>query len=315
MRSLVPFVRRADWPPHDDLLAALRGELVDLGVVPFDRLSAEQRATARVAIVDGPDPSQLAAMPSLEFIQSTWAGVEELLAVVPDHIALARMIDPQLGRTMAEAVLAWTLYLHRDMPIYARQQAGHVWAPRPVVSAERRRVSILGLGVLGRLSAEVLVDQGFDVAGWSRSAKAADSVATFDGDDGLREMLGRTDILINLLPRTPETDGLLDDEVIGHLPMGASFINFGRGQTVVDDALLLALDARRIEHAVLDVFTVEPLPDDHPYWDHPCVTVLPHISGPTTPDTAAVVAARNVRRFLADGSLPADALVDRARGY
>lgn len=315
VRSIVPYVRRADWPAHDELVDALRAALPDLGVVPFDLLSDEQRGTARVAVVDGPSPEQMASLPALEFVQSTWAGVEELLPHVRDDVAVARMVDPRLGHTMAEAVLAWTLYLHRDMPVYARQQAERIWSPQPMVSSDRRRVGVLGLGALGRLAATRLVEQQFDVAGWSATPKQIDGVETFAGREGLARLLERTDILVNLLPHTPGTDGLLGDEVLGMLPVGASLINFGRGQTVDDDALLIALDAGRIEHAVLDVFTIEPLPDDHPYWEHPHVTVLPHISGPTTPETAAVIAARNVERFLHHGELPDDALVDRTRGY
>ena len=109
--------------------------------------------------------------------------------------------------------------------------------------------------------------------------------------------------------------GLLGSDAFERMPAGASLINFGRGPTVDDDALLAALDSGHLDHAVLDVFTTEPLPDDHSYWDHPRVTVLPHISGPTSADTAAVIAAANVRVFLAGGVLPADALVDRTRGY
>ena len=135
-------------------------------------------------------------------------------------------------------------------------------------------------------------------------------------------MLERSDIVVNLLPDTPATVGLLDADAFARMPAGASLINFGRSPTVDDDALLAALDGDgdghgggHLDHAVLDVFVTEPLPDDHPYWDHPRVTVLPHISGPTSTDTAAVIAAHNVRAFLADGTLPTDAIVDRARGY
>lgn len=318
--EIVPYLRRPDWPVNRPLLVELAAELARRGdeapidVRPFDELSPDERQRVRVAIVDGPSEEQLEALPNLEWLQSTWAGVEQLLAVVPEHVPIARMIDPQLGHTMSEAVLAWTLYLHRDMPRYARQQADHDWIMHQLVPTRARRVGVLGLGALGALAASTLAQHGFDVAGWARSPKHIDGVECFSGTVGFDTLLQRSDIVVNLLPDTPSTRGLLDDAAFGRLPDGASVINFGRGHTIDDGALLRAL-ASRLEHAVLDVFVTEPLPDDHPYWDHPRVTVLPHISGPTSPDTAAIIAAGNIARWLRDDVQPADALVDRTRGY
>jgi glyoxylate/hydroxypyruvate reductase A len=342
MQPLVPFVRNLDWGPHDALVDALRAAMPDLDLqihaeIPIDRLGEPT-----VAIVDGPSSEQLSSMPNLRLVQSTWAGVEAILPAVPDGVDVARMVDPQLGLTMAEAVLAWTLYLHRDMPRYARQQRRSEWIEHAPVRASKRRVGILGLGALGCIAAETLRDQRFDVAGWSRTKKTIDGVECFhDGPrgGGLDALLERSDIVVNLLPHTDATVGLLGADAFARMPAGASLINFGRGSTVDDDALLAALgeaelgeaelgeaelgeaehgeaeNGGHLGHAVLDVFDTEPLPDDHPYWDHPKVTVLPHISGPTSTDTAAVIAAANVRAFLADGTRPTEALVDRTRGY
>lgn len=315
MLPLVPYVRRRDWPMHDELLELLRRAMPDAVVTPYAEIDPSQLDGVRVAIVDGPSADQLASMPNLEFVQSTWAGVEKILPIVPKGVAIARMIDPQLGATMAEAVLAWTLYLHRDMPTYARQQRARKWSPLDPVKAAHRRIGVLGLGELGAQAATTLAGQGFDVAGWSRSAKSIDGVTCVHGRSRLREMLGRSDIVVNLLPETTVTSGMLDADAFASMPTGSSFVNFGRGTTVDDDALLAALDAGHLAHAVLDVFTTEPLPDDHHYWTHESVTVLPHISGPTSADTAAVIATSNVRDFLTNGTLPDDAVVDRTRGY
>lgn len=314
MSLLVPFVRDPATGRHDELLDALRNELPDADVVEHADIPTQRLSEATVAVVDGPSAEQLATLQNLELVQSTWAGVEAILPVVPDGVAVARMVDPQLALTMAEAVLAWTLYLHRDMPRYAAQQRRGEWVEHPPVRASQRRVGILGLGALGQVAATALVARQFDVAGWSRSAKSIDGVESFHGDAGLVGLLEQSDIVVNLLPDTADTVGLLDAEAFARMPTGSSIINFGRGPTVDDDALLAALDGH-IDHAVLDVFVTEPLADDHPYWDHPRVTVLPHISGPTCVDTAVVIAAENVRRFLATGDLPTDAIVDRARGY
>ena len=315
MLPLVAYVRRTDWPPHVELIEHLRAALPDVDLAVHADIAPERLTEVRVAIVDGPTAEQLATMPGLELVQSTWAGVETVLPIVPDGVTVARMIDPQLADTMAEAVLAWTLYLHRDMPRYASQQRATKWVPRPLVRTGDRRVGIVGLGMLGTRAAEQLAANGFTVAGWSRSHKAVAGVECWHGDGGLFALLQQSDIVVNLLPHTSDTIGLLDENAFAAMPTGSSLINFGRGTTVDDDALLAALDRRHLDHAVLDVFVIEPLPAEHRYWSHPHVTVLPHISGPTSPDTAAVIAASNVRRFLADRTLPTDAIVDPARGY
>lgn len=318
MKPLVPFVRDPQWGPHDALVEALCAAMPDIDLQVHGDIPGERLHEPIVAIVDGPSIDQLASMPLLQLVQSTWAGVEAILPAVPDGVEVARMIDPQLGSTMAEAVLAWTLYLHRDMPRYARQQRRSEWIEHVPVRASNRTVGVLGLGALGSIAAETLRDQHFDVAGWSRSSKVIDGVTCFheeSGGGGLDALLERSEIVVNLLPDTPATVGLLGDDSFARMPPGASLINFGRGPTVDDDALLASLDSGHLDHAVLDVFVTEPLPDDHPYWQHPRVTVLPHISGPTSTDTAAIIAADNVRAFLADGSLPEHALVDRTRGY
>ena len=315
MTPIVPFVRRVDHGPHPELLAALRSHLSDVEVVEHGEIPDGRLGEATVAIVDGPTADQLESLPNLALVHSTWAGVEAIIPAVPEGVAIARMVDPQLAATMAEAALAWTLYLHRDMPRYSRQQRDAEWIEHPVVRTSDRRVGIAGLGVLGTAAARALVRHGFDVAGWSRTPKAIDGVRCVDGDAGFAALLSRSDIVVNLLPHTDATTNLLGSDAFAAMPPGGSVVNFGRGQTIDDDALLDALDRGHLAHAVLDVFEIEPLPTDHRYWSHESVTVLPHVSGPTSVQTAAVIVAENVRRFLASGELPADALVDRSRGY
>jgi glyoxylate/hydroxypyruvate reductase len=315
MQSIVPYVRRPGEIEHEALLDALVVALPEFHVVALDEVPRNRLAEIEVAIVDGPDPDQLAELANLQWVQSTWAGVEDLVAGLPERIRIARMIDPQLVETMAEAVLAWTLYLHRDMPRYARQQRAGDWQTHPPVAAVDRRIGILGLGVLGVASSLRLTREGFPTGGWARTPKEIEGVEAFHGDGGFQQLLRRSDIVVNLLPHTDATARVLDADAFASMPEGASLINFGRGSAIVDEALLHALDDGHLAHAVLDVFHTEPLPGDHRFWAHESVTVLPHISGPTTPETAALIAAGNVRRYLASGELPLDALVDRRRGY
>ncbi|WP_288960911.1 NAD(P)-dependent oxidoreductase, partial [uncultured Sulfitobacter sp.] len=163
-----------------------------------------------VAIVANPDPEQLQNMPNLKWVQSLWAGVENLVHTLPDEVAVVRMTDPQLAKTMAEAVLTMTLYLHRDLPKYAEQQLDAVWEQHTLTLPEDRIVGILGLGALGRAACGTLSLNGFDVLGWSRSLRSIPDVRCYFGDDGLAELLSIADIVVILLPLTNETKGLLD---------------------------------------------------------------------------------------------------------
>jgi glyoxylate/hydroxypyruvate reductase A len=312
--TLLPFIAAPDAAGQADWIAALQAAMPHETVVPLAELDAAARQACEVAIVANPRPEDLRALPRLRWVHSVWAGVERLLADLGDlDLPIVRLQDPQLADTMAEAVLAWTLYLHRDMPRYARQQQQRCWRPQPAVRAQDRRVGLLGLGALGSAAAARLVAAGFPVQGWSRSARALPGVRCHAGDTGLAQVLDTSDLLVCLLPLTPQTRGLLDDAAFAQLPHGAGVINFARGPIVDDAALRRALDSGRLSHAVLDVFDAEPLPADRWHWTHPAVTVLPHISAPTHRQTAARIVAVNIAAYRQQGLIPP--AVDRQRGY
>lgn len=271
-----------------------------------------------VAIVANPDPAEVRRFRSLRWVQSLWAGVEKLVAEPAFRdLPVVRMVDPELARTMAEAVLAWTLYLHRDMPAYLAQQRARQWRQRPYVAPSARRVGLLGLGVLGQAAARRLHEAGFSVLGWSRSPKRieglGEAVPTYHGSDGLKAMVRQTHILVCLLPLTAQTRHLVDRALLRELPSQACLINVGRGLLVATGDLLDALDEARLAHAVLDVFEQEPLPGDSPLWLHPRVTVLPHVAADTHPATASLIVARHVTRWRESGEIPP--AVDKERGY
>jgi glyoxylate/hydroxypyruvate reductase A len=283
-------------------------------VAAFDDLDASDRAACDVAVVANPRPEDIRSLPKLKWVHSVWAGVERLVSGLPaTDLKIVRLVDPQLANTMAEAVLAWTLYLHRGMPRYARQQAARQWLAQEYVRPEQKTVALLGLGALGTASAARLLGAGFKVCGWSRTRKTVPGVDCHAGDEELAAMLARTDILVCLLPLTPQTRGVLNADTLAALREGASLINFARGPIVDDAALRRALDDEHLSHAVLDVFDREPLPGDAWQWAHPGVTVLPHISAPTDRSTASAIVAANVRRYRESGVIPA--AVDRAAGY
>ena len=313
MPKIIPFVHTLSGAEEDAWIAAIEALTPGIALRPLAQLSDTERTAARVAIVANPDPADLSSLPGLVWAQSLWAGVEKLAPHMPAHVAIVRMTDPQLAATMAEAVLAWTLYLHRDMPLYARQQRERLWRQHEAVRAEDRTVAILGLGLMGETSARRLCANGFNVLGWSRSPKTVEGIATFHGAEGLTAVLAQADILVLLLPLTEATRGLIGAEALARMKPGARLINFGRGALIDDAALLARLDEGLVDHAVLDVFATEPLPPDSSYWAHTHVTVLPHISAPTNVASAAQIVADNLRAYFQDGIMPR--AVDRRAGY
>ncbi len=312
---MIAFVSRIPRAEMQQWLIALNELLPDHDVRFFDSLTAQQKQLCTIAVVANPDPAELRQLPNLQWVHSTWAGVERMVAELSgtELLPIVRLVDPALAHTMAEAVLAWTLYLHRDMPAYREQQSSAQWLQRPYIAAHDRTVGILGLGKLGALSAERLKANGFNVLGWSRQKRRLENIRTFATTDGLVSMLAQSDIVVNLLPLTNETRGLLNTARFAQCKQGVSIINFGRAATVSEADLLSALDAGIVSHAVLDVFEEEPLPAGHPYWSHANITVLPHISAPTCLRSGSKIVANNIKEYYKSGRIPE--AVDRQLGY
>ena len=286
----------ADW--QQALAAAMpEAQWLDLAAA---RNQAEE---VQAAVVANPLPGSLQGMPALRLIQSLWAGVDRLLAdiTLPHGVPVARMVDPAMNAAMAQTALWAVLSLHRGFFAYQRRQQQGVWQVHAQRRADEVRVLVLGQGQMGRTAAERLVQQGYTVSTWRRDGMP------------LPPLLAQADIVINLLPLTPQTRGLLNAAFFAALPPKASVVNLARGAHVVDAALLAALDSGHLRHAVLDVFHTEPLPADHAYWQHPRVTMLPHAAAGTDARSAAAVAVANLRA-LRDGSA-LQHLVDRGRAY
>jgi glyoxylate/hydroxypyruvate reductase A len=307
----IAFVSRHDGSRWIEMLT---NSMPRESVVDDNTISDAVAMTVEIAVVADPSPGRLARYPNLKWVHSVWAGVERLVPIVAARqLPLVRLVDPMLATTMAEAVLAWTLYLHRDMPAYAAQQRQRVWKPHGYVAADELTISILGLGELGGAAAERLVEAGYRVTGWSHSAKTLDGVRSLTGEAGLREALSVANIVVLLLPLTAETQHLLNAERLALMREGASLINFARGGVLDTSALIQALDDDRLNHAVLDVFDEEPLPQTSPLWNHQKVTVLPHISAPTNRVSASGIVAANIGAYRDTGAIPV--VVDAARGY
>ena len=263
-------------------------------------------------------PADIAArFPKLELLFSSGAGVDQFdMGALPPDLPVVRMVEPGIVRGMVEYVVHAVLDLHRDMPAYRRQQQDSVWKPLPVQMAGERRVGVLGLGSLGQAVLSQLAGFGFHCAGWSRSRHTVDGVACFAGADELAGFLGRSDILVCLLPLTDQTRGFLCAELFAQLPAGACLVQVGRGPQLVEADLLAALASGRLAEAVLDVSDPEPLPAGHPFWAHPRIRLTPHIASMTQPRSAAEAVIANLARWQrGEGMVGMVGVVDRGRGY
>jgi glyoxylate/hydroxypyruvate reductase len=245
-------------------------------------------------------------------VLNLWAGVENVVGNATLTQPLARMVDHGLTQGMREWVTGHVLRHHLGMDRHIHGLKG-AWEKHVPPLAEDRAVSVLGLGALGAACAQALARLGFAVTGWSRSPRDVAGVTCLHGEAGLSEALSRAEIAVLLLPLTGATENLLNAARLAMMPRGAVILNPGRGALIDDSALLVALDSGQIGHATLDVFRVEPLPEDHPFWAHPSVTVTPHIASETRPASAARVIAENVRR--GEAGEPFLHLVDRKLGY
>lgn len=245
-------------------------------------------------------------------VLNLWAGVENIVGNATLNIPLCRMVDPALTQGMVEWVTGHVLRHHLGMDRHILAKAGD-WDPTAPPVAWDRTVCVLGLGELGAACARLLTQIGFRVTGWSRTPKSMDGVSCYNGEDGLRTALASAEIAVLLLPKTPDTENILNAATLAQMPRGAVILNPGRGALIDDAALLAALDEGQIGHATLDTFRVEPLPADHPYWTHPQVTVTPHIASETRPVWSAKTIAENIRR--GEAGEPFLHQVDRRLGY
>jgi glyoxylate/hydroxypyruvate reductase A len=294
-------------------------KVLDAGLGPIDfRTIGEGLGDTddiEVALAWKPDRGLLASFRNIKLIVSLGMGVDHLLAddKLPAGVPIVRIMDDGLIGQMGEYAIYWALRHHRDIDKYAANQRTTTWKPLDFVDTIHRRIGVMGLGTIGQDTAKKFAALGFPTAGWSRTAKTLAGIETFHGGDGFANFLARTDILVDVLPLTRDTRGLLDTRAFAALPKGAYLINMARGGHVVDADLLAALDSGHLSGATLDVFDQEPLPSDHPYWTHPKVHVTPHIAGATNPRTASPGIIENIKRLRA--GQPLINTVDPKTGY
>lgn len=258
----------------------------------------------------------LKTLPRLKAIFSLGAGVDGFLRdpEFPRHLPVVRFVDETLQREMAQYVTMHSLIIHRHQRSFDAAQQEHAWRQRMLARPTREVcIGILGMGDIGAVTAERLLMFDFKVIGWSRSRKSVPGVTSYAGAEELPKFLARCDILVCMLPLTPETEGIMDAKMFAGLPKGAWVMNVGRGGHCNEQDLLAALNSDHLGGAVLDVFQTEPLPPDNSLWSHPKVTVTPHIAGITDPRNAAAFVVDCVTR--AESGAPFKNVVDLNRGY
>lgn len=265
------------------------------------------------------DPKVFERYPAPRAVFSLGAGVDHLHVLRSrSDIPVVRVIDPDLTMRMVEYVTFAVLHLHRKIGLYKAEQVKRAWRPMLQPAAARVRVGIMGVGVLGEACGKMLTQLGFEVAGWARSQRDTSPFPVFAGRNELDTFLARTEILVSLLPNTPETSGLIGREIFERLAQnrslgGTFFVNAGRGETVIESELIDALTSGTLNGAVLDVFNVEPLSTESPLWVMDNVLITPHIAADSDPEVIVAQIVRDVERLERGEDLLNT--VDMSRGY
>ncbi|HGW1853418.1 TPA: glyoxylate/hydroxypyruvate reductase GhrA [Klebsiella pneumoniae] len=257
---------------------------------------------------------------ALKAVFALGAGVDSILSKLRDHpdmlplsIPLFRLEDTGMGRQMQEYAVSQVLHWFRRFDDYQALKLASRWQPLPEYRADEFTVGIMGAGVLGAKVAESLQPWGFPLRVWSRSRKSWPQVQSFAGQAELGEFLQGTRVLINLLPNTAETAGIINQTLLAQLPDESYVLNLARGVHVVEEDLLAALNSGKLKGAMLDVFSREPLPQESPLWAHPRVAMTPHVAAVTRPMEAITYIAEAISRL--ERGEPVSGQVDRQRGY
>ena len=310
MPTLLFAGKPADWGAYSTLIpAALKRRGIK---ATLTQTAAPEEVDYIIYTPNGP-VQDFTPFTKLKAVLSLWAGVERIIGNQTLRVPLCRMSDDGLRVGMSEWVTGHVLRYHLGMDAHIINPS-HSWNPSVAPPlAKNRKVAVLGLGELGLACANMLQHIGFSVSGWSRTLKNIEGISCFAGPAGLKEILSQAEIVVLLLPQTEETKHIINAKSLALMPKGAKIINPGRGPLIDDEALIEALNSGQIGHATLDVFDIEPLPEDHPYWQHNNVTVTPHIAAETRPETAAEVIAENVARGESGQAFVFE--VDRSSGY
>ncbi len=274
-----------------------------------------ERDKTQFVLAFSPPENVFENYPNLKVIASMAAGIKHITnnQKIPKNVKITKVNDSMHHDDMADFVLALTLSYLRCLPVYFHQKEQAVWQAHDYKRPHETTVGIMGIGAIGKAIGKLLVKNDFKVTGWSRSEKHIDQIKTFHGDGQRSDFVKTADILVCTLPLTKETEGILNTEIFDALPKGAYLINVGRGDHLVEHDLLTAVDNGQLDGAALDVFSDEPLPQDHPFWKHDKIMITPHTAGNVNPKSALDKILSNYKA-MKNGEDLVD-VVDMGRGY
>ncbi|MGD1905874.1 MAG: 2-hydroxyacid dehydrogenase [Leptolyngbyaceae cyanobacterium] len=260
-------------------------------------------------------PGVFQQYPNLRVISSMGAGGDALLQdpEIPTDVAIVRVVDSALVADMESYAIAAVINHVRRFPGYSQQQQQRQWQTLMALPIQETTIGVMGLGQIGGAIAQRFASLRFPVRGWSRAPKDIPGIQSFYGKAGLNTFLAETQILICLLPLTPNTRHILNTHTLSQLPTGAYLINMARGGHLIEADLITLVDKGHLSGACLDVFQTEPLPENHPFWSHPNITVTPHIASITQPTSVAAQIIENYQRLQTNR--PLQNRMDRQQGY
>ncbi len=265
------------------------------------RVSLDEGDPADIqALILWDDFSVLPSLTNLKMLVVLGAGVDHLFesgVTIPKSVQVCRLVNPSITSQMVEWVTLAVLVHNRSWDEYRSLQRQRLYTELTAPHPSKRVIGVLGLGMLGREAALTLKNIGYQVKGWSNSPKMIDQIESFHGSDGLSAVLSEVDILICMLPLTEQTRGILNSDLFSKMKTGTYLINAGRGAHLVEEDLLNAIDSGQISGATLDVQSIEPLPQDHLFWDHAQVKITPHIATVTSAEGSAEEVAKNYLRL------------------
>lgn len=296
-RNLEPF--------HEALIRADKN--LDVEIWP----NVEKAGRVQFAVAWNQPKNVFDSYPNLKVISSLGAGVDHLLndSTIPDHITFTKITERSLVTQMIDYVYACILSIMLRLDTYQESKS---WSPEQKFTRDDLNIGVMGLGNIGKEVALYLADQGFNVFGLSNSKKSLSDIQTFASNE-MDDFLSNVHIVVNLLPLTKKTEGILDLDLFKKLNNPSFLINVARGDHLVDEDLIYALDTDIIEVAYLDVFSEEPLPESHPFWNRKNIHITPHIAGGSDPNNVAEEITENYKRLLSGMEL--QNVVDREKGY
>ncbi|MHA6248217.1 2-hydroxyacid dehydrogenase [Pontibacter sp. CAU 1760] len=308
--SIMIFSQRKDVSPWVNALKEKRPD-VPVRVYP----DGEENEGVTFALAWNHPLGAFQEFPNLKCISSMGAGADHILKdpTIPADVTITRIKDINLTRDMGAFVLSLVLNHLRGLAAYKDKQQANIWKPRRYTRPEEVTVGIMGMGELGGHVARLMRQLGCKVCGWATSRKAIEGMQVFAGPTELSAFLAQTDILVCLLPLTPDTANILNKDTLSQLPKGAFLINVARGEHLVEEDLLELLETGHLSGASLDVFRQEPLPAGHPFWSHPRISITPHIASITDPGSVVEQVLENYDRLQA--GQPLQNIVSRTKGY